>query len=92
MGKVIDFKDKLSIKEEDISTQEGIKVVIDELQNQAKAGNIKDILFFVKDSEDNFIMYYNDLSVQEKSFLSMMLQHDVFQELTQDEEDEEFDA
>lgn len=83
MSEVIDFKGNILIKDE---TPDQAELIALFTQLISQAENIKDILFFVKDVEDSFSMFYSNLNIQERSFLLQMLQHDIFQELTETEE------
>lgn len=53
--------------------------VLNEVINQASA--IKDICIFIKDKNDDHVMFYTaGLSMSDKSLFIQMLQHDIFQE------------
>ena len=78
MSDVIDFKNKLKME----SKPKDNELLLKMFQGlSTQVDHIKEVFIIVKDIEDDFTMFYSDLSIQEKSFIIQMLQHDIFQEL-----------
>lgn len=74
MADIVEFKSN-----EDISAS-NVKEILTEIINQAN--NVKDILVFLLDKNDDYILFNtNTLELRDKSFLIQMLQHDIMTEL-----------
>jgi len=83
MSNVVDFTGN-SLPHNEKPTKEHLVSMFNSMID--KVDSIQDVLFFIKDNDDGFSMFYSDLNIQERSFLLQMLQHDIHQELTQEEE------
>ncbi len=84
MSEIIDFHTpkKPSTMNKDIPTDLQIKEILTESLSQIHT--IKDLLIFIIDKESNSFIFNNDsLSIQDKSYLVQMLQHDIQSELNE---------